>query len=109
MNGKPRDSIENDLRAGWPAISPKADALAKRVTALMSATESERLYKAMDRQIEGSPAWRAWVLDHQQYLAAFDAVTATAIEVLLEREYKRQRQREPIKGSETDGPLGSNE
>ena len=109
MNGKPRDSIETDLRAGWPTISPKADALAKRVTALMSASESERLYKTMDRQVESSPAWRAWVLDHRRYLAAFDAVTATTLESLLEREYKRHLQRATNHGSEADGPPVSDE
>lgn len=92
MNGKPRDSIETDLRAGWPTISPKADALARRVTALMSASESAQLYKRMDRMVESSPGWRAWVLDHQQYLSAVDAVTAATLESLLEREHKGRLQ-----------------
>ena len=90
MNGKPRDSIATDLRVGRPTISSRGDAVARRVTALMSAQESELLYNELDAHIERSPGLRDWVLDPSQHLRAFDPATASTIETLLDRAYKEQ-------------------
>jgi hypothetical protein len=70
----------------------------------MSAAESAQLYKRMDRMVERSPAWRAWVLDHRQYLSAVDAVTAKTIESLLDREHKGRLQQGTKPESDMDVP-----
>jgi hypothetical protein len=75
----------------------------------MSAGDSAQLSKTLDRGAEGSPAWRAWVLDHEQYLAALDPGTARKLESLLEREYKGQFQRATKGGSKSGSSSVSGE
>jgi hypothetical protein len=98
VNGKPRDSIATDVSVGRPTISPRGDALVRRVTALMSERDTERLFREIDALLEGSAGFRDWVLDPSQHLAAFDPSTAAAIEAVLDREYKQQLQRADGRG-----------
>jgi hypothetical protein len=93
MNGHPRDQISNDLAAGRPTISPVADPLALRVAALMSGTESEKLFNGLGYRARRSLGFDDWMKAPTRYLFEFDAQTAKEIEahlVDLERRMVRQ-------------------
>jgi hypothetical protein len=102
MNGHPRDEIGTDLSAGRPTVSAAADSLARRIVALMSASEAEKLYNRINYRVVRSAASRDWVLDPTRYLADFDPATAGVIESLLEAEYRRMLRRARARGWEVD-------
>ena len=102
MNGHPRDSISTDLEAGRPTISAHGDALARRVMALLSSGDAEKLDNRIYSEVATSSAFGHWVLDPTRYLADFDPASASNIEVLLKREHDRLLRRAKSQSSEVD-------
>jgi len=80
MNGGSRDQIGTDLAAGRPTISPGADALALRVSRLISRSESEQLFESMAATARQSPSFVDWLRAPDRFLAEIDPSIAASIE-----------------------------